>query len=284
MLNLSRSQLNYIAAIDALKVIGATQTTISDFLDVKRPSVHAAIKILMNKGYVEVLKREDKTITYGLTESGLNALAHLRREQQVYFSFFCDFIGMDEETVKESYDKCPDVMDTFMLENLAEFCNNGFQKINRTKEENAKRSAYGQYKNGKYSIPFQVHKYDGSSPSMGDKGFEHPATIIIDDLEKNLYLKAKTIYYKPGTRRGVHGTLLNLSYYKGGEWHPAEVINENTYVIPLKHIPCISNEIGKLETGQIKIQAESSCKHMPVSIADIILNFNAMKPIREDED
>lgn len=48
---LSHSQLNYIAAIDALKPLGATQTTISEFLNVKRPSVNVALKLLAQKDY-----------------------------------------------------------------------------------------------------------------------------------------------------------------------------------------------------------------------------------------
>lgn len=284
MFNLSRSQLHYIAAIDALKPIGATQTTISEFLDVKRPSVHAAMKTLMAKGYVKIIRKEEKTITYGLTENGLAALEHLKREKKIFYTFFRDYIGMSEDLVDDAYDKSSLVFDKFMLDDLAEFCENGFQKLNRTEEERIQRSAFGQYEYGTYTIPFRVHKFDGSSTSMGDKGFIHPATIILNKTEQILCLKAKKLYYRPGDGRGMRGNLSALNYYSNNQWHTAEIQDENTYIIPLKRIPCISNELGQLETGQIKIQAESSCKHMPVSIADIILDFNQMEMVEEAKD
>ena len=49
---------------------------------------------------------------------------------------------------------------------------------------------------GKYEIPFQVVQGSGESRSMGDKGFYHPAILVVEKDCQYIVLKSKEIYYK----------------------------------------------------------------------------------------
>lgn len=277
-MELSRSQLSYLTAIDALKSLGATQTTISNFLDVKRPSVNAALKILMQNDYVCILRKEDKTITYGLTPQGNDVLQKLQREKEILFSHFRDFVGLSEEETEFLYSHLYGAYNESYLEKLEAFQKNGFQKP-ALRVEKKPRSILTQYQNKTYHVPFRVNKLDGSATSMGNKGFLHPATVILDDKSGNLYLEARMFYYRTDENKLLKGSLSSLYYYCKNEWLETAVRGSRTFVIPLKHIMYQSNEQGEIETGHIKIKAESSNPHMPVSIAEITLIFQMMEPV-----
>lgn len=277
-MKLSHSQLSYIAAIDALKVLGATQSTISEFLDVKRPSVNVALKLLIQKGYVQSDTR-NKTIEYTLTEKGKSILEQMQHERALFFSLFKDCIGINEEKVEEEYSNLLGAFSKEFIEELTAFKESGFKKLASPSQETIKRTVLQHCKNGEYSVPFQVRKVGDMSTSMGDRGFIHPAKVILDDHVGELFLEARVFYHKSSEGKMLKGYLKSLSYYSKNEWHEAEVREDNIFIIPLKYIMYQNNDLGRPELGQIKIQAEASSKRMPVSIAEITFNFSLMEPI-----
>lgn len=276
-MELSRSQLSYIAAINALKVLGATQTTISEFLDVKRPTVNVALKALMQKGYVRIIDHKDKNIKYCLTENGKTVLKQMQHEKTLFFSLFKDYIGISEEQVEEEYSNLYGMFSNDFLEKLASFQESGFQKLAFPPQNPAKRSILSHFENGVYHVPFQVRKFGGMSASMGDKGFIHPAKIVLNDAAGELLLEARVFYYRTSEGKLLKGYLKSLCYYNKNEWEEAEIRDEHIFVIPLKYLMYQNNDLGRPELGQLKIQATASSKRMPVSIAEITFQFDLME-------
>ena len=275
---LSHSQLNYIAAIDALKPLGATQTTISDFLNVKRPSVNVALKLLAQKNYVSSVAIS-KTIEYSLTEKGKAALREMQRERAVFFNLFYNHIGMEEEIVEEAYNRFLGAFPPSFTAALENFQNSGFKRLPTAEEGFVKRSVLQHYKNGVYTVPFQVRKLGDMSASMGDKGFLHPAKVILDAHTSELQLEARVFYYRSREGKMLTGYLKSLSYYAKNEWHEAEEREEHIFILPLKYILYQNNDLGHPELGQMKIQASASNKNMPSSIAEITFQFSLMEAI-----
>lgn len=275
---LSHSQLNYIAAIDALKPLGATQTTISEFLNVKRPSVNVALKLLAQKDYVSSVAIS-KTIEYSLTEKGKAALREMQRERAVFFNLFYNYIGMEEEIVEEAYNRFLGAFPPSFTAALESFQNSGFKRLPTAEEGFVKRSVLQRYKNGVYTVPFQVRKLGDMSASMGDKGFLHPAKVILDAHTAELQLEARVFYYRSREGKMLKGYLKSLSYYAKNEWHEAKEREEHIFILPLKYILYQNNDLGHPELGQIKIQASASNKNMPSSIAEITFQFSLMEAI-----
>ena len=275
---LSHSQLNYIAAIDALKPLGATQTTISEFLNVKRPSVNVALKLLAQKDYVNSVAIS-KTIEYSLTEKGKAALREMQRERAVFFNLFYNYIGMEEEIVEEAYNRFLGAFPPSFTAALESFQNSGFKRLPTAEEGFVKRSVLQRYKNGVYTVPFQVRKLGDMSASMGDKGFLHPAKVILDAHTAELQLEARVFYYRSREGKMLKGYLKSLSYYAKNEWHEAEEREEHIFILPLKYILYQNNDLGHPELGQMKIQASASNKNMPSSIAEITFQFSLMEAI-----
>lgn len=186
---------------------------------------------------------------------------------------------MEEEIVEEAYNRFLGAFPPSFTAALESFQNSGFKRLPTAEEGFVKRSVLQHYKNGVYTVPFQVRKLGDMSASMGDKGFLHPAKVILDAHTAELQLEARVFYYRSREGKMLKGYLKSLSYYAKNEWHEAEEREEHIFILPLKYILYQNNDLGHPELGQMKIQASASNKNMPSSIAEITFQFSLMEAI-----
>lgn len=135
---------------------------------------------------------------------------------------------------------------------------------------------------GKYEIPFQVVQSSGETPSMGDKGFYHPAILVMEKDSQYIVLKSKEIYYKSKTSQILKGKLQELYYLDTNmAWVLSKQKEESNWIIPLKEILYQKDDFEKASVGIIKIKVAATTMKMPESIAEITFNFKLLKKIEE---
>ena len=135
---------------------------------------------------------------------------------------------------------------------------------------------------GKYEIPFQVVQGSGESRSMGDKGFYHPAILVVEKDCQYIVLKSKEIYYKSKTSQILKGKLQELYYLDTNmAWVLSKQKEESNWIIPLKEILYQKDDFEKASVGIIKIKVAATTMKMPESIAEITFNFKLLKKIEE---
>jgi DtxR family Mn-dependent transcriptional regulator len=110
---------DYLEAIMLLekKECGATVTSISHFLDVKKPSVSAAILKLSDKDLVEHQK-------YGsivLTSEGNRAASDVYRRHTTLQKFLCDVLGVDRDTAEKDACKLEHSLSSASMAKLVDF-------------------------------------------------------------------------------------------------------------------------------------------------------------------
>ncbi len=110
---------DYLEAIMLLekKGRGATVTSISHFLDVKKPSVSAAILKLADKKLVEHQK-------YGsivLTSEGKRAASDVYRRHTTLQKFLSDFLGVDTDTAERDACKLEHSLSSTSMSKLVDF-------------------------------------------------------------------------------------------------------------------------------------------------------------------
>ena len=179
-----------------------------------------------------------------------------------------------------------DEIDTIKVNNLSyKYPNNNkyvLKDINFEINKNSKSEKTMNIEFGKYEIPFQVVQGSGESRSMGDKGFYHPAILVVEKDCQYIVLKSKEIYYKSKTSQILKGKLQELYYLDTNmAWVLSKQKEESNWIIPLKEILYQKDDFEKASVGIIKIKVAATTMKMPESIAEITFNFKLLKKIEE---
>lgn len=275
-MEITKSQLNYIIAVKQLIGSEASQKYISELLGVKKSTACIALKNLEQGNYLK--KRENAGAKeYFLTDKAWEIIETIEKEKFEFMSLFSDYLGIDKDVCEEEYKRiCGDFSFDF-IKMLSERRKFGYYRT--ISEDKADDSFYG-IVCGTYEIPFQVVQEYDRLPSMGDKGFIHPAKLIINSDKQEIILESKQIYYKSKHYQLLRGKLRSLCYSDSDmNWVMSEEREENKWVIPIKRILCHKDNFGKLSIGTIKIKAEATTKKMPESEAEITFNFKLIKKI-----
>lgn len=275
-MELTKSQLNYIIAIKQLIGSEVSQKYICEYLGVKKPTASIALRNLEDNGYI---KKQEKTgiNEYCLTDKSWEIIDNIEKEKFEFMSLFNNHLGIDFDICEEEYKRiCGDLSIEF-IKKLSYVREQGYSKdMTDSKEEH---SFYGINK-GTYEIPFQVVQGSEGMPSMGDRGFIHPAKLIIGDDMQNIILESRQIYYKSRDDQMLKGKLSKLYYSDSNmKWISAEERKENMWVIPVKKILCQKDNFGKISLGIVRIKALATTKKMPESAAEITFNFKLIKKI-----
>ncbi len=273
-MEITKSQLNYIIAIKQLIGSEVSQKYICEYLGVKKPTASIALRNLEENGYIE--KQEKGGINeYCLTEKAWKIVDKLEKEKLEFMSLFNDYLGIDFDICQKEYDRiCGDLSVEF-LEKLADLRKQGYTK--EVIENDSVENAWG-LNIGCFDLPFQVVHSGEGMPSMGDKGFIHPAKLIVDNDNQEIILESKQIYYKSKNDQLLKGKLSELYYSDSNmKWILAEEREENKWVIPVEKILCHRDNFGKVSLGIVKIKAKATTKKMPESVAEITFNFKLIK-------
>lgn len=275
-MKLTKSQLNYILAIKQLTGGKTTQKYICEYLGVKKPSASNALKNLEETGYI---KKEELTAgnNYILTEKAWATLNEIDKEKFEFLTLFQECMGIDEEICLNTYKNLCGSFETDFINKLAYIREKNY---NLNHINNKKNNMYMGIEYGKYEVPFQVVQNSGNSRSMGDKGFYHPAILIVDKDKQYILLKSKEIYYKSKNDQVLKGKLQELYYFDTNlKWILSNQESESNWIIPLKEVLYQKDEFNKAIIGVIKIKVAATTIKMPESIAEITFNFKLIKKI-----
>lgn len=272
-MNITKSQLNYLMAINHLEGEKVSQRKICSYLGVKGSSASIALKKLCETGYVEKAEY-DFGCEYKLTENSRKIINLIEKERLEFFSLFCKKLSISYELCEKEYNKICGMFGEEFIEKLAEIRKNDCGSVT----EGTEPDSLFRLEKGAYELPFKVIHEDDGSPSMGNKGFIHPARLIIDGKNDRVLLKAKEIYYKSKKSQVLKGKLSEL-YYAGfeGEWVKAKVESDSIWVIPTEKMHYKKDRLNKPVFAVIKIKAAATNKNMPKSAAEITFNLEGLK-------
>jgi DtxR family Mn-dependent transcriptional regulator len=115
---------------------GATVTSISRFLEVKKPSVTAALSRLADSGLVEHQR-------YGavvLTAEGRRSASDVYHRHTTLLHFLTDVLGVDEHTAEEDACKLEHSLSAASMDRLARFMASAMLERNRENDQDSKQS------------------------------------------------------------------------------------------------------------------------------------------------
>lgn len=272
-MELTKTQLNYISAIKRLTGGQVSLTGISEYLGVRKPTASVALKKLEESGYV-IKTSGSESSEYRLTEKAENILAGLEREKIEFMLLFNKRLGINYDECDREYARLSGLFSKSFIERLCEARKSGYKE---RPEEPDRFSGMG---HGMYRVPFRVAHRGGGMRSMGDKGFIHPAVLVIEADRQEVLLESKVIYYRSKNGESLRGALSELSYSADGEvWVKSETSGNNTWRIPLGSVRCGFDALGRLTEGIVMIRARATTVKMPVSEAEITFNFELSEKI-----
>lgn len=276
---LTKAQLKYIMAIRELAGGRVSQKNICEYLNVKKPTASIALKSLEELGYIE-----KNGVNYGLKQSAYEIVEQMNKEKFEFLSLFNDFLGIEEELCNKAYENVFGGFSKELIEKLELLREKGYNKnaLNGDRDFNDKQEErpFADMARGRYELPFQVVQCDNSARSMGDKGFYHPAELVLTEDSEYVILRAKEIYYKAQNEQVLKGSLQRLEYLDTDmKWVEAEAV-DNKWILPFKKIMYQRDNYDKVSIGIIKIKASSTTIKMPESVADITFNFKLAKFIK----
>ena len=275
-MELTKSQLNYIITIKQLIGSEVSQKYICEYLGVKKPTASIALRNLEDNGYIK--KQEKAGINeYCLTDKSWEIIDNIEKEKFEFISLFNNHLGIDIDVCEEEYKRvCGDLSVEF-VNKLSVMREQGYCK------DTSSKKAVGSFCGiamGIYEIPFRVVQSGEDVPSMGDRGFIHPAKLIVNNDSQDIILESRQIYYKSKEDQMLKGKLSKLYYSDSSmKWVLSEEKEDNMWVIPVKKILCQKDNFGRISLGIVKIKAVATTKKMPESVAEITFNFKLIKRI-----
>jgi len=115
---------------------GATVTSISRFLDVKKPSVTAALSKLSDSGLVE----HQKYGSIGLTAEGRRTARDVYHRHTTLLSFLTDVLGVDAATAEEDACKLEHSLSAASVNKLTDFVAAAMIEKRKRNDQTSKRA------------------------------------------------------------------------------------------------------------------------------------------------
>lgn len=270
-MDITKKQLNYLIAIRRLQHGFMSLTQISEYMDVKKPTAFMALKALEEKGYIIKEEYQDGN-TYYLTDKACKVLDGFQKERFEFMALFYDRLGINRDICEKEYEALCGLLSEEFIEQLSAVRKSG---DNCYKQKHDKTGEYFGIPYGTYLLPFQIIQINSERlRSMGNKGFEHPATLILSEDRQDIVLKSKRITHAARDGKKMQGELVSLSYLDNYmNWVTIEKNNENDWIIPVSSILYQRSDTGRLSFGTLKIKAVASAVIMPESTAEMTFNF-----------
>ncbi len=136
----------------------------------------------------------------------------------------------------------------------------------------------GKMKKGVHKLPFVLYRENarsGNNISMGNRGFENPASLIVNGEDSKVYLTLKTLSgHSAMDGRLMEGRINKLLYRVGNKFNDAETDGRHVY-IPATALSCVALGSGNNMLLQcstyLKLQCSVGMIHMPESKAILTL-------------
>ena len=269
-MELTKTQLGYLAAIKRLEGSRTSLMDIAGYLEISKPTASVALKVLTQKGLV---MKKNGGAEYILTDAGSFRAEQLEYERFMFNSICVHMLGMDRELTAAEYERICGSFSKKFLEELKSRQERGFPKTADFDDGQNINSL----EPGVYEVPFQVKTSGLAGRSMGDKGFEHPCQMLMGKDRKEFCLRSRKINYRSREGKKLKGSLEGLYYQQDVRWLPAEKRDDCLWAVPMNAVYYQRDEFGSLSIGVLRIKAVATSPQMPESIAEISLNFKLMK-------
>ena len=261
-------QARYLLAIQQMRGQERNMSRLAEILDVSKPSVTNMITSLEKKQWIS------KGPPLTLTSQGKALTNEIMGKQSLLAGYFSKELGFAGEDISD------DIL-TLMLTVSEKFINRLIYKIETDMaraeldsfSDNVHLTSFqGVLRDGIYDIPFRLQKESNGELSMGDKGFLHPAKLVVTGGHGVISLTATPI--KQRTLRGVilKGVLARLFYWDGTDFTEAKEYN-NVYSFPVMGMHWNQDRKRNVDFGVVKIKVHASVGifNMPDSVADLAI-------------
>ncbi|WP_347490057.1 MarR family transcriptional regulator [Desulfoscipio sp. XC116] len=210
-MRITLGQARYLLVICRLQGRDRTMTKIAEELKVSKPSVTSMINTFGEKGLAK------KSPVLALTAQGKAIADKIMNIQSVIFAYISREMGITEEEADN------DAL-VLMFEMSERFLTGLIKKI-ETDAARAKLRDFGGHaylssfqgilSDGIYEIPFKLLRKGDGRLSMGDKGFMHPAKLVVADGCGIISLRAVPLKHRTLQGYVLKGRLAKLYYWNG---------------------------------------------------------------------
>lgn len=273
----TEAQLRYILIISALQDSSATLPSIAENMGVKKPSACRMIYQLKDMGVLKIDERL-RFKRFFLTERGNSIAAVLEHQKYMIYRLLTQTLGTNTEIAQRQTERLIGKIEPEVV-SLIEMKFNGFHEEECYDGRMPTYMSGCNSSEGSYLIPFKVLKADSDMISMGNKGFEHPCSLVFNNEKQEVYLKAKDIFYKSILGKCLYGRLNSMKFKEmdSGIFRDAKCQNA-TYRLPLSEIKCSYDAQGKVATGtlRIRVRATVGIFHMSEAEADLVLDLTTV--------
>jgi Mn-dependent DtxR family transcriptional regulator len=265
-------QARYLLAICHIRGRDRTMTKIARELGVSKPSVTSMINSFEEKGFVK------KSPALTLTAHGKAIADEIMSKQSVISAYFSRELGIArEETGNDALVLMFEMSERFVDSFIKKIVTDAARAKLREFSGNAYLSNFqGILPDGIYEIPFNLLKKSDSRLSMGDKGFMHPAKLVVTDGYGVISLRAVPMTHKALQGYTLKGMLARL-YYWNGENYVEALEEDDMYSFPVMNMHWGYDQEKGMDFGvvQIKVQASVGVVNMPESLADLVIYLEA---------
>ena len=265
---LTLGQARYLLAIEKMRGRERNMSKLAEILDVSKPSVTNMITALEEKQWIK------KGPPLTLTVVGKALANGITGKQSLLAGYFSKELGLAEEDISEDIlilmlavsekfvNRLIYKIETDMTQaELGNFCDN----VNLTNFQ-------GVLQDGIYDIPFCLLKESGRELSMGDKGFVHPAKLVVIGGHGVITLRATPVKHMALRGAIMKGMLARLFYWDGSDFAEAKE-KDGVYSFPVMGMYWSHDKEKNVDFGVVKIKLHASVGvvNMPDSVADLAI-------------
>lgn len=263
-------QARYLLAIRQMRGRSGNMSRLAEILDVSKPSVTSMIASLEEREWVS------KGPPLVLTAQGKALAEEIKSRQSLLTGYFSKELGLSEEDIAN------DIL-LLMLTVSEKFIGRLTGKIEKEEaqaelrkfSENVHMTNFqGILSDGIYEIPFRLLKKNGRQLSMGDKGFVHPARLIIADGHGIIRLRTLPVMHRTLRGNVLKGRLARLFYWNGEDFSES-LEQDGVYSFPVMEMHWSHDREKNADFGlvQVKVHASVGVFNMPDSVADLAIYF-----------
>ncbi|SHH88262.1 Mn-dependent transcriptional regulator, DtxR family [Sporobacter termitidis DSM 10068] len=265
---LTPRQARYLLAIHEMRGRERSMSRLAETLGVSKPSVTNMINAFKQKGLV------DKGGSLVLTAQGKALANEILSRQALLSAYFSRELGLAAEDIRN------DVL-ALMFEMSSKFTESLIRKIETDAAKAELRrfsgSVYltnfeGILPDGIYELPFRLLKENNGQLSMGDKGFIHPARLVVTGGFGVISLRAVPVTHKALRGDLLKGRLARLFYWNGADFAEAAE-QDGVYSLPVMGMHWRHDAEKNVDFGvvRIKVHASVGIFNMPDSVADLAI-------------
>lgn len=237
----------------------------SELFGVAKPTVTRFTNVLEESGLI----RKESGGEIELTDAGWEYIRPLLRKQQEIAEWMVSGLGLLPNAADQEARKLVTTLEAETVHALIE----QWQEQKRSNSLVRSEKIFLDLKQGTYQIGFNLLKHGQPFKSMGDRGFQKPACLMIGEDGCEFRLCPKQIEYKPFRHcRLCYGTVDRLWYKLDGVWKESKVQMDGSYLIPSAAVLKVDQE-EKNCLVPIRIRANVNNGFMPESEADLVFDM-----------